>query len=192
MTIAIHAIKRVSAVRLQERLRLVEGKDYEIEGVPSNMEGAQDLWSRDKYHFQKWAVEQVDGFVTGKRTADGGIDGRIYFETEPHSPLKSMIIEVKGGKTVNVESLRALRGVLDNGDALLAGLIIMEPLNTTKARNFDRFMAGAGNLEVGRRNFSRMQLLSVEEILSGTTFKTPAVLGRQESSQGQMDLSERR
>ena len=187
--IAIHAIKRVSAVRLQERLGLAEGQDYEIEGIPENLEGAQDLWRRDKYHFQEWAVEQVGGFVTKKQTADGGIDGRIYFETKIDGPLESMIIEVKGGKTVNIEALRALRGVLDDGDALLAGLIIMEPLNTTKARNFDRFMASAGDLEVGRRTYSKMQILSVKEILSGATFKTPDILGRQESGQGQMDLA---
>ena len=53
--IAIHAVKRVARVRLNERLGLVEGQDYIIEGVPRTTEGAQDLWTRDKYHFQKWA-----------------------------------------------------------------------------------------------------------------------------------------
>ena len=62
--IAIHAIKRVARVRLQERLGLVEGRDFEIDGVPRTLEGARDLWKRDKYHFQKWAVEEIDGFVT--------------------------------------------------------------------------------------------------------------------------------
>jgi len=52
--IAIHAIKRVAKVRLADRLRLVEGLDFTIEGVPRNLEGAKDLWERDKYHFQKW------------------------------------------------------------------------------------------------------------------------------------------
>ena len=58
---------------------MIEGEDFTVEGVPADLEGARDLWERDKYHFQKWAVEQVDGFVTTKRSADGGIDGRIYF-----------------------------------------------------------------------------------------------------------------
>ena len=186
--IAIHAIKRVSAVRLRERLGLVQDRDYEIEGVPSTMEGAQDLWERDKYHFQQWAVEQVGGFVTTKKSSDGGIDGRIYFETIPDGPLESMVLEVKGGKNVTIQALRALRGVLDEGDALQAGLIIMEPLNTTKSRNFERFMASAGDLEVGRRKFPRMQLLSVEDILDGETFKTPDVLGKQASGQQSLDL----
>ena len=77
--IAIHAIKRVAKMRLEERLGLVQGKDFTVEGVPRTVEGAQDLWERDKYHFQKWAVESVDGFVTTKRSADGGVDGRVYF-----------------------------------------------------------------------------------------------------------------
>ena len=79
--IAIHAIKRVAKVRLQERIGLVEGVDFMIDGVPRSLEGAHDLWERDKYHFQKWAVEEVDGFVTSRQTADGGIDGRLYFDT---------------------------------------------------------------------------------------------------------------
>ena len=57
--------------------------------MPRNIEGAQDLWTRDKYHFQKWAVESVDGFVTSKRTADGGIDGRIYFDMPSERDLQS-------------------------------------------------------------------------------------------------------
>ena len=77
--IAIHAIKRVAKVRLQERLRLVEGADFEIKGMPRDMEGARDLWERDKYHFQKWAVEQVDGFVTARKSGDGGVDGPPVF-----------------------------------------------------------------------------------------------------------------
>ena len=47
----------------------------------------------DKYHFQKWAVEEVDGFVTTKRTADGGIDGRLYFDMPGEKDLQSMVLE---------------------------------------------------------------------------------------------------
>ena len=121
--IAIHAIKRVARVRLSERCGLVEGEDYTIEGVPRTLEGAQDLWERDKYHFQRWAVEQVDGFVTEKRSADGGIDGRVYFALPNEPDLRSMVIEVKGGANVSIRDLRALKGVLDADTALLAGLI---------------------------------------------------------------------
>lgn len=64
--IAIHAIKRVAKVRLQDRWGLVEKRDFEISGVPRTIEGARDLWKRDKCQFQKWAVEQINGFVPAR------------------------------------------------------------------------------------------------------------------------------
>ena len=177
--IAIHAIKRVASVRLKERIGLIEGQDFTVEGVPRDLEGARDLWERDKYHFQKWAVEQVDGFVTTKRTADGGIDGRLYFAM-PDNELESMVLEVKGGRTVSIRDLRALHGVLENGEALLAGLIALNPLGSTQARNFARFAARAGTLDVLGIEYPRLQVLTVAEILDGRRFKTPSVVGRHE------------
>ena len=176
--IAIHAIKRVAKVRLQDRLGLVEGQDFTVEGVPRNLEGAMDLWTRDKYHFQKWAVESVDGFVTTRRTADGGIDGRLYFELPLRKDLQSMSIEVKGGKHVNIEHVRSLRGVLERDEASMSGLIIMEPLGTRKESNFKREMAAAGDLDVSGFPYPRMQMLTVPEILEGKRFETPGVVGR--------------
>ena len=175
--IAIHAIRRVASIRLQERLGLVEGQDYEVEGVPQTLEGAQDLWERDKYQFQKWAVEQVDGFVTAKQSADGGIDGRLYFDVPDERDLQSMVLEVKGGANVSIRDLRALKGVLDTDAAFMAGLVTMRPLGTVQTRNFQRFMGEAGTLNILGIDYPRLQMLSVEEILDGRRFKTPTVAG---------------
>ena len=144
--------------------------------MPRDLEGAKDLWERDKYHFQKWAVEKVDGFVTSKRSADGGIDGRLYFtRSDMDKDLSSMVLEVKGGKNVGISDVRNLRGVLERDDALMAGLIIMEPLSDRKKANFKREMAQAGDLEFNGTPYSRMQLLTVEDILDGKRFSTPSV-----------------
>ena len=180
--IAIHAIKRVASVRLQERMGLQEGEDFTVEGVPRDLEGAQDLWRKDKYHFQKWAVEQADGFVTTKRSADGGVDGRIYFAVPNERELQSMVVEVKGGANVGINVLRELQGVLDNDTALMAGLIIMEPLGLVKERNFQRFMADAGMIDLWGNEYPRLQLLTVSEILNGQRFQTPTVAGRHEQN----------
>ena len=185
--VAIHAVKRVARVRLGDRCKLVEGKHYDISGVPRNLEGAQDLWGRDKYQFQKWAVEEVDGFVTTRRTADGGIDGRVYFGLPGEKTLQSMALEVKGGKNVGISALRELRGVLENGEALMAGLIVLHKLGDTKLRNFERFMAGAGDMEVMGRNYARMQMLTIEEILEGKRFDTPGAVGKGDPQQ-RLDL----
>ena len=177
--IAIHAIKRVAKIRLQDRLGLVEGNDFTVDGVPQNLEGARDLWTKDKYHFQKWAVEQVNGFVTTRRTADGGIDGRLYFEIPRRRQLENMAIEVKGGRNVGINVVRELRGVLEREEASMAGLIIMDPLNVTKMRNFKREMATAGDVTISSVYYPRMQLLTVPEILEGRRFDTPGVAGKQ-------------
>ena len=100
--IAIHAVNRVARQRLVERLGLVEGSDFEITGIPETAEGALDLWTRDKHQFQTWAIEVADGFATKRRSGDGGIDGRLYFDVPGERALQSMVIEVKGGRTVNI------------------------------------------------------------------------------------------
>ena len=187
--IAIHAIKRVARVRLTERLGLVEGQDFIVDGMPCNMEGAHDLWGRDKYDFQRWAVEQVDGFVTSKRTADGGIDGRLYFGIYGQRDLSSMAIEVKGGKHINIAHLRALRGVLGSDVAEMAGLITMHPLGDVQRRNFEGFAAEAGTMDVLGTSYDRIQLLTVPEILEGKKFHTPSVAGLGITGQGQLPLS---
>ena len=74
----------------------------------------------------------MDGFVTTKRTADGGIDGRLYFDVPGERDFQSMIIEVKGGQNVTIPDLRALHSVLEREEALMAGLIIMHSLGDTK------------------------------------------------------------
>ena len=174
----IHAIKRVASIRLRDRLGLVDGTDFEILGAPNNLEGAQDLWKRDPFDFQQWAIESVEGFATTKRTGDGGIDGRLYFDMPGEQDFQSMAIEVKGGKNVGIGAVRELAGVLDNDDALIAGLIILEPLGDRKLANFRTFMAQAGDLDVRGIKYAKMQILTAEEILSGKRFVTPGPVGR--------------
>ncbi len=57
--IAIHAIKRVAAVRLRDKLGLVEDRDYIIEGVTAYRGGRErHLWERD---LQSMAIEVSEG-----------------------------------------------------------------------------------------------------------------------------------
>ena len=176
MDIAIHAVKRVSAVRLEDQLGLLAGRDYVLDGIPKDVEGARQLWEQDPWQFQKWAVEQVGGFVTSKRTADGGIDGRLWFAGE-RSRLEEMILEVKGGK-LKIDFVRNLAGVRERRKAAIAGLIVLPSPSPLQRRNFEREMAGAGSFELLGTYYPRLQLLTVEEILAGKRFQTPGVAGK--------------
>lgn len=184
--IAIHAIKRVSAIRLQEKCHLKEGVDYEISGIPQNLEGAKDLHKRDPYQFQKWAVEMVDGFVTAKRSNDGGVDGRIYFPDGEE--LKIMKLEVKGTKTVRPESLRALAGIIDEQDFPLGGFITLKTLGRRQREHFEDFCRTKGTIIINRKEYPRLQVLCVEEILEGKRFNTPLVRGKSTTDQLEMKM----
>ena len=120
----------------------------------------------------------MDGFVTTRQTADGGIDGRLYFAVPDERDLQSMVLEVKGGANVTIRDLRALKGVLGNDDALMAGLIIMAPRGDVQTRNFEQFAASAGTLDVLGVSYPRLQMLTVPEIIEGKRFHTPTVAGR--------------
>ena len=178
----------MSAVRLDERLGLKKGRDFTISGIPRNLEGAKDLWQRDKYHFQKWAVEEVEGFVTTKCTGDGGIDGKLYFDMPGKKELQSMIISVKGGAKVKPDDLRSLHGVMEQDDAIMAGLITMDPLSDRQMQNFKQYMGKVGDLEVMGTKYPRLQILSVPDILDGERFKTPTPLGRSMTQQPNLGL----
>ena len=185
--IAIHAIKRVSAVRLKNKCLLVEGEHYKITGIPRTVEGAKDLWERDSYHFQKWVVETVDGFVVAGKGPDGGVDGRLYFNDEQDNILKAMVIQVKGGDTVTPEQLRAVVGSITK-DTPLGGFITRKTLGTQQKNNFLKICRDQGKVEINGVLFPRLQILSVEEILAGQRFNTPLPKGK--STSEQMNLTE--
>ena len=101
-----------------------------------------------------------------------------------------MVLEVKGGANVNIADLRALHSVLEREEAIMAGLIVMEPLGDVKMRNFQKLIGEAGDLEIERsaRPYPRIQILSVPEILEGKRFDTPTPLGKSQHPQKSLDI----
>jgi DNA modification methylase len=159
--IAILAVKLVKET-LTEKYRLVEGHDFSIDGVPTSVDGAQTLFEKDPSTFQNWFVERVGGFPMSKKTADRGIDGRIYFETR--DGLREMMLQVKGGKHVRPTDVRDLRGVLEReANAEMAGFLSITP--PTKAMRSEA--AEAGTYTYGGVEYPRIQFLTTEDVLVG-------------------------
>jgi DNA modification methylase len=157
--IAILSIKLVRET-LIEKYRLVEDHDYAVDGIPTSVEGAQELFNKDPSTFQNWFVERVGGFPMQRKSADRGIDGRIYFETR--DGLKEMMLQVKGGKTVRPTDVRDLRGVLEReANAEMAGFLSLVP--ATKAMLSEA--SEAGMYEYGGVQYARIQFLTVEDVL---------------------------
>jgi hypothetical protein len=183
--IAILAIKLIREV-LSEKFRLIEGEHFQVDGIPVSVEQAHDLFTRDPFQFQHWAVERAGGFPMQRKTADRGIDGRIYFETK--QAMKEMIISVKGGKTGPAD-VRDLRGVLEREDgAELAGFISQQ--EPTKAMREEA--NAAGRYEYSGVSYDRIQFLTTREMLEEKReFKTPTkVVSRITTGQIPLNLQE--
>lgn len=164
------AILSVQLMRdaLKKRFGLREGQHYEMSGIPTSVEGALELFSRDPRQFQHWAVELCGGFASTKHSGDLGIDGRIYFET--NDGLKNMVLSVKGGK-LNPSYVRELRGVLERDeDSAIGGFICLQ--QPTKGMLSEA--ASAGVYEYLGTHYDRLQIRTVEDLLSGNGFDTPS------------------
>lgn len=169
---------------LTGRLRLNEDKDFDVSGIPFSTEQARVLFKQDPFQFEHWLVERIGGFPT-KKTADKGIDGRIYFETGKE--LKFMVLSVKGGK-LRPTDVRDLRGVMaDEPDAELAGFLSLE--EPTKAMR--EAAAIAGQYDYSGIMYDRIQFLTVSDIIEGKReFHTPSKMATRlnESRQGVLAL----
>lgn len=181
--IAILSIKLIREQLTGEKYRLVEGHHFKVDGIPTSVEGALELFKRDPFQFQHWVVERVGGFPMQKKVADRGIDGRIYFETR--DGLQEMILSVKGGK-LRPTDIRDLRGVLEREGSSMAGFLsLQEP-----SKKMREEAADAGMFHYGDAIYPRIQLLSVEEILEGKRdFLMPTKMGsRVSTAQGSLAL----
>ena len=180
--IAIHSIKLIQDTRIQ-KYSLNENAEYSIEGIPQSPEQAQYLFGQDPFQFQYWAVEKTGGFCSNKKTADKGIDGRIYFETD--GTLCSMVLSVKGGN-VKPGDIRDLRGVLEREKgAELAGFICLKEPTKAMLQEAD----AAGFYEYQGVKYPRMQILTIQDIFSGKKWYCPSVVKTIRKDQGQTFLA---
>jgi site-specific DNA-methyltransferase (adenine-specific) len=107
----------------------------------------------------------------GKKGADKGIDGWLFFHDEgAGGKTKQIIFSVKAGHT-SVPHVRDLRGVLDREQAEIGVLIsLQEPTQPMRA---EAASAGFYTSPWSNERFPRLQLLTVRELLDGKTISFP-------------------
>jgi len=147
---------------------------YDVVGEPTTLDGAKALAETDPYQFQWWALGLVGARGTEeKKGADKGIDGRLYFHDAPEGgKTKQAILSVKAGHT-SVAHLRDLRGVVDREKAALGVLLTMQE----PTRDMRTEAASAGFYESPWGKHPRLQMLTVEELLSGKGIDYPRTAG---------------
>jgi hypothetical protein len=143
-----------------------------VHGRPKDMDGARDLARRDKYQFQWWALSLIEAqpFAGRKKGADGGVDGIIYFRSDPRT-MERAIVSVKGGGAVGVPMIRDLKGVLAREKAPIGIFLTLTP----PTRPMEAEAASAGLYEQGGRQYPRIQIITIAAALSGAKPAIPLV-----------------
>jgi len=160
--------------RLQDRF---EGQaKYEVIGEPVSLPDAETLARDDPYQFQWWALGLVGARPTDqKKGSDKGIDGRLYFHDETKGKTKQVILSVKAGGT-GVAHVRDLRGVIERESAEIGALLTMQ--EPTQPMRTEAASAGFYTSPFTQERFSRVQLLTVAELLEGRGLSYPMSQGR--------------
>lgn len=166
--------------RLGDMFDLTKGEDYEVIGEPETVGGARMLAEDDRFQFQFWALSLIQarplggqvGSRKGHKGADRGIDGLITFiESEKKKP-KQVIIQVKSGK-VGVGDIRDLVGTVEREKEAVIGVFITLQ-KPTKPMMTEALSAGYYKAPGWQRDYPKIQILTIEELLDGKTVETPS------------------
>jgi hypothetical protein len=104
----------------------------------------------------------------GKKGADLGVDGRIYFHEGEAGKTKQIILSVKAGK-LHAPYVRDLRGVIDREKAAIGVLLTLD--EPTKAMRTEAASAGFYKSPWGQH--SRLQIVTVGDLLGGRRLDIP-------------------
>lgn len=141
------------------------GVDFTVEGRPQDLSSALDLAERDKHQFELWALSVVDAMPWngGRKGADGGIDGLIYFRPDGKRTEKA-IVEVKGGG-IGVKDIGRLAQVMERERALFG--VYLTARAPTRAMESDAAAVGLWENEYTGRKHPRLQILTLAELFQG-------------------------
>ncbi len=158
--------------RLKTAFDLDPAKDYDVTGEPQDEGSARALWEQDPYQFQYWAVSLLEAQPqeAQKKGADGGIDGLIYIIDGPKRTPHKVVIQVKGGH-VTVSQVRDLKGVVEREEAAMGLFISLD--EPTGPMHREAVAGGFFHSDLWQKDFPRIQLRTVSEMLAGKGFDLP-------------------
>jgi len=164
------------AVRLIERrLKANFGSQFAvpIDGIPADLASAEALADRDPYGFQQWAVGELGCQLwnDGKKGADTGIDGEMWFLSGPGNAGR-LLAQVKGGKNVGAPKVREFRAVLEREKAQM-GVFFTRGEPTADMR---KEAASFGIHRIGSTSLPRLQLVSLSSWFAGQRPQLPIPL----------------
>jgi len=177
------------------RRRLIDAfprAKFDVLGVPKDLGGARELAKADKHQFQLWALSMIAAqpFKGGRKGADGGVDGYLYFKPDGKTTEKA-VVSVKGGGNVGVGMIRDLIATVDREGAGIGVFLTLEDPTTAMRRE----AAAAGLYKSPMHgSFEKIQIITVEELFKGAKPHMPWIdpsvfrKARREKTESQGDL----
>jgi site-specific DNA-methyltransferase (adenine-specific) len=172
-------ITHLSIALMKHRLEaMFPGIEFNVIGEPEDVGSARQLAQDDRYQFQWWALSLIRakplgankaGGKTGKKGADQGIDGVINFFDDGNTP-KRVLVQVKSGK-VSSRDIRDLVGTLDREKAEIGVFLTLEEPSGPMKK--EAVSAGNYRSQGWGRDFPRLQILTVEQLLHGAQVEMP-------------------
>lgn len=158
------------------------GITFNVVGEPEDIHDARKLAQQDRYQFQWWALSLVrakplggqEGAKTGKKGSDRGIDGIINFTDDGSGRPKSVLVQVKSGH-VKSGDIRDLVGTMQREQAAIGVFVTLEP--ATKEMKREAISAGLYYSPGWGREYPRLQILSIADLLEGADVKMPPQYG---------------
>jgi site-specific DNA-methyltransferase (adenine-specific) len=166
-------ITHLAVALMEYRLYDSFGIDAEVIGEPKDVASARALSRRKpdgRYQFQWWALSKIKARPLGekKKGADKGIDGIITFIDEVGGKAKRVVVQVKSGH-VGSNVIQQLKGVIAN-DAIGVLITLEPPTSPMKVEAVD---AGFYHSPVYDKDYPRLQILTIDELLHGQTVDMP-------------------
>ncbi len=158
--------------RLKTAFNLDPGPDYHVVGEPQDVGSARALAEQDRFQFQFWAMSLLEAFPReeGKKGADRGIDGVIYFIDGPRRTMHKAVVQVKSGK-VSSRDVRDLKGTVEREQAALGLFITLE--EPTSEMHTEAVTAGFYHSDIWQRDYPKLQLRTIAELLANNRFEVP-------------------
>ena len=147
--------------------------NFRVIGVPETVGGAKQLAEDDRFEFQWWALSLIGAKPVGgkkKKGADKGIDGVIRFIDGPRRKAKRVLVSVKSG-SVGSRDIRDLVGTVDREKADIGVFVTLE--DPTTPMQTEAISAGFYHSPSWHKNYHRIQILTIEELLNGAEVQMP-------------------
>jgi len=154
---------------IEYRLKDAFGISPTVIGAPEDEAGARNLWERDPFQFEAWAVTRLLGIRPNERkTGDRGIDGLGRFYTgrgaDGREQYGRIYVSVKGGQNLGPAMVRDFRGVMERERADIGVFICLRQ----PTRDMVTEAASAGRYrEIEGRDIPRIQFYRIADYFAG-------------------------